>query len=244
LPKTPDVSKIKAIFFDLDGTLTDYEASVDYAMTRLWEMLKGDCPLCLDAFLRAQWEFMAEMEDKEARGEVPRSFLKDRRTRNEEFLNRIGPRLIEHFDDVGELYTRYREEGVALYPSTSDVLGELSRRFALGVITEGDGPNQRMQLEKAGIARFFAHLVISDELRLHKPDAALFRKACEMARVQPQQAALVGDRIDWDIAPAKGIGMLTVLSRQQKHYRVNQTFDVRPDFAITGVKQLLEIFCS
>jgi len=244
LPKTPDVSKIKAIFFDLDGTLTDYEASVDYAMTRLWEMLKDDCPLGLDAFLRAQWEFMAEMEDKEARGEVPRSFLKDRRARNEGFLNRIDPGLVEHFDDVGELYTRYREDHITLYPGTSDALGELSGRFALGVITEGNGPNQRMQLEKAGIARLFEHLVISDELRLHKPDAALFRKACEMAGVRPKQVALVGDRIDWDIAPAKGIGMLTVLSRQQKHYRISQTGAVRPDFTITSVKKLLDIFCS
>lgn len=235
-------SSIRAIFFDLDGTLTDYEASVDYAMTRMWEAIRDDCPLGLEAFLQAQWDFMAEMEDKEARGEIPRSFLKDRKIRKEEFLRRIDPRLVKRFDNVGEVYTKLRSEHIVTYPGTRRVLEELGRRYALGVITEGDGTNQRRQLEAVGIAHLLEHIVVSDEIGLHKPDPAIYEKACELASVPPEEAALVGDRIDWDIAPAKRLGMLTVLSRQQQHYRTDETGEVSPDFTITDIGELLSIF--
>jgi len=242
LHRPPDVSQIRAIFFDLDGTLTDYEASVDYAMTKLWDVVKDDCPLELAAFLRAQWEFLEDLENKDARGEVPRKLLKDRKTRTEMFLNSVEPGLVERFNDVGEDYSRYRREGITVYSGTKEALAELGERYAMGVITEGAGQTQRSQLKEACLIDLLEHIVISDEVGLHKPDVALYGKACEMAAVQPHQVALVGDRIDWDIAPAASIGMLTVLSRQQKHYRINETGDVSPDFTITTVNELLTIF--
>ncbi len=238
----PHVSEIRTIFFDLDGTLTDYEASVDYAMMKLWEVIKGDCPLGLDAFLRAQWEFLVDLEDKDARGEITRNLLKDRKARTELFLESVGSGLVRHFDDVGELYSRYRREGITVYPGTKDVLAEIRRRYSLGVITEGAGRTQRSQLEEGELIGLFEHIVISDEVGLHKPDVAFYKKACEMADVQPHEAALIGDRIDWDISPATKIGMLTVLSRQQKHYRINEVGDVSPHFTIANVSELLAIF--
>ncbi len=240
--RPPDVSKTRVIFFDLDGTLTDYEASVDYAMTKLWEVIGDGCSLELDAFLRAQWDFLEDLENKDARGEVPRTLLKDRRARFEMFLRSVGPGLVERFNDVGEEYSRYRLEGIKLYPGTKEVLAELGRRYPLGVITEGNGQTQRRQLTEAGLIGLLEHIVISDEVGLHKPDTALYEKACEMAAVRPHQAAIVGDRIAWDIAPAARIGMLTVLSRQQKHYRINETGDVSPDFTISSIKELLTVF--
>jgi len=240
--RTRQVSDIEVIFFDLDGTLTDYEASVDYAMTKLWEVIKDDCPVSLESFLHAQWESLEDLEDRDARGEVPRKLLKDRKARTEMFLRGVGPGLVERFNDVGEDYSRYRRQGIRLYPGMKEVLAELGKRYALGVITEGAGRTQRSQLTEAGLTDLFEHIVISDEVGLHKPDTALYKKACEIATVQPHQAALVGDRIDWDIAPAASIGMLTVLSRQQKHYRINETGNVTPHFTIATVNELLTIF--
>ncbi|RLC47895.1 MAG: hypothetical protein DRH70_02295 [Candidatus Coatesbacteria bacterium] len=234
------ISELKVIFFDLDGTLTDYEASVDYAAAKLWEGIKDICPLDLESFLRAQWDFLAELEEKDARGEIPRTLLKDRRARTEKFLRSLGPGLVERFKDVGEVYTRYRREGLRLYPGTAEVLAELGKRYALGIITEGDGQMQRTQLREAGLVGF-DYVVISDEVGLHKPDAALYRMACEMAGVRPHQAALVGDRIDWDIVPAASIGMLTVLCRQQRHYRRQEVDRGQADYTIGNIKELLAI---
>jgi len=234
------ISELKVIFFDLDGTLTDYEASVDYATTKLWESIKDVCPLDLHSFLRAQWDFLAELEEKDAKGEIPRTLLKDRRARFEQFLRSLGPGLVERFEDVGEVYTRLRREGLTVYPGTVEVLTDLGRRYALGVITEGDGQMQRTQLKQAGLVDF-DYVVISDEVDIHKPDTTLYHRACEMAGVLPRQAALVGDRIDWDIVPASEIGMLTVLCRQQRHYRTHEADSGQADYTIGNIKELLAI---
>ena len=62
-----------------------------------------------------------------------------------------------------------------------------------------------------------------------------------MAGVLPRQAALVGDRIDWDITPAAEIGMLTVLCRQQRHYRAHEVDSGQADYTIGNIKELLAI---
>ena len=232
------VERIRAVFFDLDGTLTDYEASVDYAMSRIWERIKGMCDLTLEQFLKAQWDFLAEMEQKEANGLIPRSFLKDRGRRMAEFLKRLDAGLADRFDDVGALYTRLRRECVKPFPGVVDVLRRLGESFLLGVITEGDGAVQRDQMRRGGLEGYFDQVVISDEVGLHKPDTALFLKACQLASVAPSEAALVGDRVDWDIRPAKAIGMLTFLSRQQRHYRANEPGEEVADFVIGDIREL------
>jgi len=237
-----DTKRIKAIFFDLDGTLTDYEASVDYAMARLWERIKHVCPLPLEDFLSAQWEFLEDLEEREYRGEIPRKLLKDRGLRMEEFFRSLEPALLDHLPDIGEQYTCLRRERIQLFPDTEATLAALSKGYALGVITEGTGPNQRGQIKKTGIGHYFEHVVISDEVGLHKPEPAIFLKACEMASVRPEEAALIGDRVDWDILPAQKAGMLTVLSKQQKHYGLRTNHGVEPDYTITRFDELTDIF--
>ncbi|MCD6327116.1 HAD family hydrolase [bacterium] len=235
------ISNLRVIFFDLDGTLTDYERSVDYAMTKIWEIIRDKCPLDLEEFLQGQWDFLAEMEEKESAGEIPRNFLKDRRIRTETFLKRLSPSLIDDFDDAGKTYSRFRREGVRLFSGTKEALSALRKRYALGVITEGNGQTQRAQLTEAGIIDLFEYIVISDEVGLHKPDIALPLKACEIASVSPNEAALVGDRIDWDILPANEAGMLTILSRQQRHYRINEVGCSEAAFIISDFHELLKI---
>ncbi|MBN1593867.1 MAG: HAD-IA family hydrolase [Candidatus Coatesbacteria bacterium] len=236
------ISDIRAIFFDLDGTLTDYEASVDHAMTKLWEALRDECPLPLDEFLKAQWEFLVDLEYQDVQGKIPRNLLKDRKRRTELFLNGLRPGLASRFEDVGKLYTKFREEGLTLYPGMFDVLTELKKAYELGVITEGAGRTQRKQLIDSGIIELFDHIVISDEVELHKPDLALYRKACELAGAHPTMVALVGDRLDWDIVPAKQLGMMGILSRQQAHYRIDETCETNPDYTIKRAEDLLTIF--
>ena len=50
----------------------------------------------------------------------------------------------------------------------------------------------------------------SAEFGAKKPDAALFEAALRQAGCLPAEAAMVGDRLDNDIAPAKRLGMRTV----------------------------------
>jgi len=81
--------------------------------------------------------------------------------------------------------------------------------FRLGVIA--NQPSQvRGALERDGLVPFFEVWGVSDELGLQKPDPALFVHAVRTAGVEPARAVMVGDRLDYDIRPAKDAGMRTV----------------------------------
>lgn len=98
----------------------------------------------------------------------------------------------------------------APYPQAERVLAELrARGYRLGIIAN-QAPGVRERLENWGLLPYFEVIASSSELGVSKPDPAIFRKAMEMAGCEAPAAAMVGDRLDNDIAPARELGMFTV----------------------------------
>ena len=62
-------------------------------------------------------------------------------------------------------------------------------------------------MERDGLARFFEVWGVSDDLGLQKPDPKLFSHVLYTAGVSPARTAMVGDRLDYDVRPAKTAGM-------------------------------------
>ena len=91
-------------------------------------------------------------------------------------------------------------------PGLTEVLDELGREFRLGIVA--NQPREcRAALARRGLAKRFAVIGISDELGLHKPDPEFFRWALRQSGAEPARAAMVGDRLDNDIAPAQAVGL-------------------------------------
>ena len=76
-----------------------------------------------------------------------------------------------------------------------------------------------------------------------KPDLRIFRIALERADCKPEEAVMVGDRIDNDIIPAKKIGMKTVWIKQGfgKYYKPNSAED-KPDQTINTLNEVTDLF--
>jgi putative hydrolase of the HAD superfamily len=68
-----------------------------------------------------------------------------------------------------------------------------------------------------GIGRYFHHREVSGTHGYRKPDVRLFLRCCDDLRVAPAECIMVGDRIDNDVAPARLLGMRTVLFRTGRH---------------------------
>jgi HAD superfamily hydrolase (TIGR01509 family) len=98
----------------------------------------------------------------------------------------------------------------ALHDDVTATLATLRERgYRLGVIA--NQPSQvRAAMQRDGLVAFFETWGVSDDLGLHKPDPALFVRTLELAGVAPQRAAMVGDRLDYDMYPAKAAGMRTI----------------------------------
>ena len=136
----------------------------------------------------------------------------------------------------------YRNELETLYEDGPRVLQALSGKYALGVIAnQADGLKKR--LEGFGILPYFTYLVSSWDVQVMKPDPRIFEYALRLAKCPPQQAVMIGDRLDNDVAPAKSVGMKTVWVRQgfgalQKPLSAAET----ADHSVGSLTELLKIF--
>lgn len=112
----------------------------------------------------------------------------------------------------------------------------------LGIIANQTiGLTQRLKVY--GLLEYFDVVASSAEIGASKPDKLIFLKALELAGCQPNEAVMVGDRLDNDIIPAKSLGMKTVWIRKGLSAYQNKDFgkDIA-DYMIDSLSELKEIF--
>ena len=211
----------KAIFFDAAGTLFHLPRGVGYHYALVGEEigLKLDSRQLDRAFNHA-WNAMPRRESIDGPRE---NDDKDWwRQLVDLVLNEVAPSLNElDRDNFFEIaYEHFAEAGVwELYPEVLEVLGNLSPRFQLAVISNFDG-RLRMILEHLGISKFFKRVFLSSELGADKPDPEIFRRALNLICLEPSEVLHVGDdpERDWQAATAAGLSIFQ-LDRKKNSLR-------------------------
>lgn len=188
------------VLFDLDGTLLDQDAAVQSAATLLYNALGS--PMPLEEFL-ARWA--AALERHYARylaGEV--SYHGQRRERVREV---VDASLSD--GDADQLFAHYLasyEAGWSLYSDVLPCFDAIADR-RLGVISNGQGDQQRRKLTQTGIVDRFECVLISEECGCVKPDSTIFLRACSLLGESPESSIYVGDRYDLDAQAARTAGL-------------------------------------
>ncbi len=104
-----------------------------------------------------------------------------------------------------------------LRPGIAGLLADLAGRgIPLGLAANQPASVLKL-LADAGIAGYFTGLDVSGTTGLRKPDPRVFLQAAASLGVAPEDCIMVGDRIDNDIAPARTLGLATVLLRGGRH---------------------------
>ena len=134
--------------------------------------------------------------------------------------------------------TPWHSEDETPYEDAAPVLSELKRRgLKLGVIAN-QPPGTEERLENWGLRDFFDVIAASAELGVAKPDPAIFQYALAQAGCPAQNAVMVGDRLDNDVAPANRLGMHAVrLLRGLGAY--HESADEQPEHTIRTLAELL-----
>ena len=129
-----------------------------------------------------------------------------------------------------------------LYPDTMECLRILKKKYKLGIIAN-QIPGAEKRLEEMGIRRYFDVIVSSAEEGVAKPDPRIFNIALTRAGCAPEQAVMIGDRIDNDIVPAKQMGMKTVWIRQGvgRYWNIQGDSET-PEYEVNSLSELLSIF--
>jgi len=90
------------------------------------------------------------------------------------------------------------------------VLARLSEDFTLGVVSNFSG-NLTTILEESRIRDYVSFVIESYHAKVAKPDPAIFGLALEACGRSARDCVFVGDNPERDLAPARALGMKTVL---------------------------------
>jgi putative hydrolase of the HAD superfamily len=186
---------LKAVFFDLDETLCNTNASRLERATLMVRRLREH-----DATLDEGSLIHRALGPNLEHGVPTGSRIIDELGLGETEAGREA-RGLWFFDGCTHLVKP--NEGVV------DLLNTLSRRYVLGVITNGLHAIQRRKFDALMCGEHFrAGLFVTSELAgAPKPDSAIFRFALQACDLQPWEAAHVGDNAQVDVRGAQGVGM-------------------------------------
>jgi HAD superfamily hydrolase (TIGR01509 family) len=97
----------------------------------------------------------------------------------------------------------------ALHPDARPCLDALRGRYRLGIIANQPSA-VKDALRRDRLDGYFEVWGVSDDVGLEKPDPRLFSHVLDLANVSPGASVMVGDRLDYDVRPAKASGMRVV----------------------------------
>ena len=127
-----------------------------------------------------------------------------------------------------------------MYEGVPELLEKLVDRYRLGVIAnQSMGTEQR--LVNYGIRQYFDIIISSAEAGISKPDLKIFKIALDRAECIPENAYMIGDRLDNDIEPAAQLGMHTIWVKQASFAYGNlNLIQHKPDHIVDSVTDVLK----
>lgn len=233
---------IRAVFFDLGGTLFSYRATRPH-FDRVLEALAREHGID-EPFERIRAKYRAAMSAAGAEYDG-RPYYLHRDMFRAAYLGMLRDYGLAARDSEA-LYEGQSEVGarfVALRPGVRETLGTLRERgLHLGIVSNIDDDQFRAIWAQLGIGVYFDATTTSEEARSCKPDPGIYQVALSKAQgVAAHEVLFVGDSPRHDFAGAKPLGMRTawIMERQAELPDA-----LRPDHVITEIPELLGVIAK
>jgi len=224
-----NITNKKAVFFDLDHTLWDFEKNSALAFSTLFEKhgFDFDHGLFIERYVPINNRYWKLYRD----GEITQEEL------------RYG-RLREGFDEVGfdvddvlisilaEDYIKLLPEYNHLYEGAIEILEYLKPKYSLHIITNGFHQVQAGKLKNSNIEHYFETVTNSELAGCKKPHAGIFEYALKIANVEKQDCIMIGDCIEADVQGAISFGLDAIYFNE---------FRKEADPSVKQVHHLLEL---
>ncbi|MEC9475934.1 MAG: TIGR02253 family HAD-type hydrolase [Planctomycetota bacterium] len=231
------MSEIRAVFFDVDGTLFSTMKFASLARA-------ASADAMIDAGLNVPREDLLEELN-----EVIREFSSNYERHFDKLLLRLPRRTLKGLNPaviVAAGIVAYHDTKTRLlepFEDASEVLRRLGMTdLLLGIITEGLEVKQAEKLIRLRLLDHFEQraIFISHQVGISKPNPKLYQRACIDLNLRPSECIYVGDNPTMDIDPANEIGMVTVLVQREDRFR-NVQGETSPDYVIQNFWDLSEV---
>ncbi len=178
---------IKAVLFDLDGTLLDSVPIILKSAVKVF----ADMGLPYD-----------EVAVRKAIG-IPLT------VQAKQFA---GVKHVEFVEMYRRVYKDMQARELVLFDGTREMLERLEKDgYQMGLVTSKARHSAEAAVESAGLADYFDLMITADDVERPKPDPEPILTACEKLRLDKRQVVYVGDSLfDIDSAQAAGVRVVAV----------------------------------
>jgi putative hydrolase of the HAD superfamily len=189
---------VKAVLFDLDGTLFDRDSAL--------RELAGAQHHTFEAELGGVGEqrYVERLLELDEHGHGDKRNVYPMLVRELGLDLALGDRLLEHFRDT------YSQFGKAFEDALPTLTALRARGIAVGLVSNGRVDTQQGKLRRLGLEPYLDVTLISEREGLRKPDCRIFELALERLGVSAAQAWHVGDHPMADVAGAHAAGLVAV----------------------------------
>lgn len=211
---------IKAVLFDLDGTLLNRDASVKAFIEKQYHRLN----VCLNHIPKDK--YITRFIELDNRGYV--------------WKDKVYQQLVNEFDITGLTWEELLQDCISEFKRSCvpfsnliSTLEELKNKgIVLGMITNGKGQFQMDNIKALDIQKYFKTILISEWEGTKKPEPQIFQIALDRLNVLPSESIFVGDHPEKDVKAAQKVGMKGVWKRDY------QWDNVKADFIVEDLKEL------
>ena len=195
------------IFFDIDNTLIDYDASEKKAIV---ELFKTKYNISLNDEQLQYWHNLSkEYFDRYLNGEL--NFNEQGKKRFCKMAALCGRNIEEREGEL--LFSEYQfllEKNWVLFSDVNDAI-KLLKGFRLGIISNGKSTQQKTKLLCTNIDENFEIQLFSEDIGKAKPYEDIFWEAIRKSGEKINDIIYVGDNVITDIVPCEKIGIKGVL---------------------------------
>ena len=164
-----------------------------------------------------------------ARGEVVRLALAD--------IGVDDPKLALR---IGETYHALRDQGIRPFAeAVATVRWMREQGCRLALLTNGGSRGQREKINRFDLAGLFDTILVEGEVGFGKPDPRIYTRALSELDVAADQAWMVGDNLEWDVAGPQREG-ITGIWIDARGRGLPPGHHVRPDRIISRLADLKE----
>jgi putative hydrolase of the HAD superfamily len=205
---------IKAVLFDLDGTLLNRDDSIKRFIDNQYERLN-------------KWvshipkeKYISRFIELDNRGYVWKDKV------YQQLIRELHITGISSEDLLQDYISEFKNTCVP-FLNLTQMLEELkSSNLLLGIITNGYGQFQMDNIKALGIEKHFDVILVSEWEGIKKPDPQIFKRALEQLNVSPKQSIFVGDHPENDVKAAQIVGMKGIWKKDFQWDNVEADFTV------------------
>lgn len=196
---------IKAVVFDLDNTLYNFDKHHQMVLGPLAQMAHSKYGVNPEEFTKAYYDSMDEMAKNSP---FLYSGLHSRAVRFTDICSRMGIPVIPNAADLAKMYWNILLMGLVPEPHVIELMHSLrDQQIKIGLGTNMTAYIQYRKLERIGIRDEIEYFITSEESAYEKPQDGFFQYVIKKLGVDANEILFIGDDMVNDILPALKNGM-------------------------------------